>query len=167
MGGRSTPLWLSLGLQCILCLDCLRMVYFKDPKGYCWAFGIAALEMVEIKQPSALPHLLEDTFGVGQRTTGAIRTAHWQQYPTNQDTLIPSISWCVKWRAKELSAEFTRSRTVQHGQCRLTADSWPEWSCASSESGCARPAGTSIQEYGVLGSQAVHHNTHLLNHGLI
>jgi len=34
---------------CILGIDCLRRGYFKDPKGYRWAFGIAALETEEIK----------------------------------------------------------------------------------------------------------------------
>ena len=34
---------------CILGIDYLRRGYFKDPKGYWWAFGIAALETEEIK----------------------------------------------------------------------------------------------------------------------
>jgi len=34
---------------CILGIDYLRRGYFKDPKGYWWAFGIAALEIEEIK----------------------------------------------------------------------------------------------------------------------
>ncbi|KAK4807069.1 hypothetical protein QYF61_018410 [Mycteria americana] len=45
---------------CILGIDYLRRGYFKDPKGYWWAFGIAALETEEIKQLSTLPGLLED-----------------------------------------------------------------------------------------------------------
>lgn len=35
--------------------DYLRKGYFKDPKGYQWAFGIAAVETEDIKQLSALP----------------------------------------------------------------------------------------------------------------
>jgi len=45
---------------CILGIDCLRRGYFKDPKGYQWAFGIAALEMEKIEQLSILPGLSED-----------------------------------------------------------------------------------------------------------
>ncbi|KAK4832348.1 LOW QUALITY PROTEIN: hypothetical protein QYF61_021877 [Mycteria americana] len=59
---------------CILGIDCLRRGYFKDPEGYWWAFGIAALEMEEIKHLSTLPGLLEDPSVVrlqGRRTTGA------------------------------------------------------------------------------------------------
>ncbi|KAK4806966.1 hypothetical protein QYF61_027333 [Mycteria americana] len=50
---------------CILGLDYLRRGYFKDPKGYRWAFGIAALETEEIKQLSTLPGLSEDPSVVG------------------------------------------------------------------------------------------------------
>lgn len=48
MSGKSTPLWLALRLQCILCLDCLTRAYSKESKRYCWAFGIAALKTAEI-----------------------------------------------------------------------------------------------------------------------
>ena len=37
---------------CILGIYYLRRGYFKDPKGYQWAFGIAALETEGIKQLS-------------------------------------------------------------------------------------------------------------------
>ncbi|KAK4827627.1 LOW QUALITY PROTEIN: hypothetical protein QYF61_019837 [Mycteria americana] len=50
---------------CILGIDYLRRGYFKDPKGYWWAFDIAALEMEEIKQLSTLPSLSEDPSVVG------------------------------------------------------------------------------------------------------
>ncbi|GAB0206582.1 hypothetical protein GRJ2_003123800 [Grus japonensis] len=45
---------------CILGIDYLRRGYFEDPKGYRWAFGIAALETEEIETLSSLPGLLED-----------------------------------------------------------------------------------------------------------
>jgi len=45
---------------CILGVDYLGRGYFKDPKRYPWAFGIAALEMEDIKQLSTLPDLSED-----------------------------------------------------------------------------------------------------------
>ncbi|KAK4810593.1 hypothetical protein QYF61_007330 [Mycteria americana] len=50
---------------CILGIDYLRRGYFKDPKGYRWAFGIAALETEEIKQLSTLPGLSEDPSVLG------------------------------------------------------------------------------------------------------
>ncbi|KAK4824604.1 hypothetical protein QYF61_016873 [Mycteria americana] len=80
---------------CILGIDYLRRGYFKDPKGYWWAFGIAALEMEEIKQLSTLPGLSEDPSAVGllraeeQQVLIATTTAHRQQYCTNRDSLIP------------------------------------------------------------------------------
>jgi len=50
---------------CILGIDYLRRGYFKDTKGYRWAFGIAAMETEEIKQLSVLPGLSEDPSVVG------------------------------------------------------------------------------------------------------
>ncbi|KAK4810764.1 hypothetical protein QYF61_007738 [Mycteria americana] len=80
---------------CILGIDYLRRGYFKDPKGYRWAFGIAALETEEIKQLSALPGLSEDPSVVGllrveeQQVPIATTTVHRRQYRTNRDSLIP------------------------------------------------------------------------------
>ncbi|KAK4806889.1 hypothetical protein QYF61_012610 [Mycteria americana] len=80
---------------CILGIDYLRRGYFKDPKGYRWAFGIAALEMEEIKQLSTLPRLSEDPSVVGllrveeQQVPIATTTVHRRQYRTNRDSLIP------------------------------------------------------------------------------
>ena len=50
---------------CILGIDDLRMRYFKDPKGYRWAFGIAAVNTNCVKQLSALPGLSDDPSAVG------------------------------------------------------------------------------------------------------
>ncbi|KAK4807215.1 hypothetical protein QYF61_024335 [Mycteria americana] len=80
---------------CILGLDYLRRGYFKDLKGYRWAFGIAALETEEIKQLSTLPGLSEDPSVVGllrveeQQVPIATTTVHRRQYHTNRDFLIP------------------------------------------------------------------------------
>ena len=69
--------------------------YFKDPKGYKWAFGIAALEKEEMEQLSALPGLSKNPSVVGllkvkeQQVTMATATVHRQQYHTNRDSLIP------------------------------------------------------------------------------
>ncbi|GAB0176080.1 hypothetical protein GRJ2_000073200 [Grus japonensis] len=80
---------------CILGIDYLRRGYFKDPKGYQWAFGIAALESEEIKQLSTLPGLSEEPSVVGllrvkeQQVPITTTTVHRQQYCTNRDSLVP------------------------------------------------------------------------------
>ncbi|GAB0208430.1 hypothetical protein GRJ2_003308700 [Grus japonensis] len=80
---------------CILGIDCLRKGYFKDPKGYRWAFGIAALEVEEIEPLSTLPGLSEDPSVVGllrveeQQVPATTTTVHRQQYRTNRDSLVP------------------------------------------------------------------------------
>ena len=53
------------GAPCILGIDYLRRGYFKDPKGYRWAFGIAAVDTEVVKQLSVLPGLSEDPSAVG------------------------------------------------------------------------------------------------------
>ena len=73
----------------ILGIDYLRRGYFKDLKGYQWAFGIAALETEEIKQHSALPGLSEVPFVVGllkveeQQMPISTSMVNRQQYRTN------------------------------------------------------------------------------------
>ncbi|KAK4806255.1 hypothetical protein QYF61_013399, partial [Mycteria americana] len=80
---------------CILGIDYLRRGYFKDPKGYRWAFGIAALETEEMKQLSTLPGLSEDPSVVGllrveeQQVPIATTAVHRRQYRTNRDSLVP------------------------------------------------------------------------------
>ncbi|XP_010561942.1 PREDICTED: uncharacterized protein LOC104829417 [Haliaeetus leucocephalus] len=77
---------------CILGIDYLRRGYFKDPKEYQWAFGVAT---EKIKQLSTLPGLSEDPFIVGllqveeQQVPIATRTVHRRQYRTNRDSLAP------------------------------------------------------------------------------
>ncbi|GAB0203355.1 hypothetical protein GRJ2_002801100 [Grus japonensis] len=80
---------------CILGIDYLRRGYFKDPKGYRWAFGVATVNAEKIKQLSTLPGLSEDPFVVGllqveeQQVPIATRTVHRWQYRTNRDSLAP------------------------------------------------------------------------------
>ncbi|GAB0206933.1 hypothetical protein GRJ2_003158900 [Grus japonensis] len=80
---------------CILGIDYLQRGYFKDPKEYRWAFGIAALEMEETEQLSTLPSLSEDPSVVGllsiekQQVQIATTIVHRRQYRTNRDSLIP------------------------------------------------------------------------------
>ncbi|KAK4811001.1 hypothetical protein QYF61_014473 [Mycteria americana] len=79
---------------CILGIDYLRRGYFKDPKGYWWAFGIAALETEEIEQLSTLPGpfccgVAEDMLFEEQQVPIATTTVHRKQYRTNRDSLIP------------------------------------------------------------------------------
>ncbi|GAB0208366.1 hypothetical protein GRJ2_003302300 [Grus japonensis] len=80
---------------CILGIDYCRRGYFKDPKGYQWAFGIAALETEETKQLSTLPGLSEDPTIVGllrveeEQVRIATTTVHRRGYRTNRNSLIP------------------------------------------------------------------------------
>ncbi|GAB0207154.1 hypothetical protein GRJ2_003181000 [Grus japonensis] len=73
----------------------LRRGYFKDPKGYQWAFGVATVNTEKIKQLSTLSGLSEDPFVVGllqvkeQQVPIATRTVHRRQYRTNRDSLAP------------------------------------------------------------------------------
>ena len=86
---ENTPIVTGPEAPCILGIDYLRRGYFKDPKGYWWAFGIAAWETEGIKQLSVLPGLSEDPSVVGllrvkeQRVPTATTTVHQRQYCTN------------------------------------------------------------------------------------
>ncbi|GAB0197180.1 hypothetical protein GRJ2_002183300 [Grus japonensis] len=120
---------------CILGIDYLRKGYFKDPKGYRWAFGIAALEAEEIEPLSSLPGLSEDPSVVGllrfeeQQVPIATTTVHRRQYRTNRDSLVP-----IHKLIRQLEGQGVISRThspfnspmwpVQksNGEWRLTVD---------------------------------------------
>ncbi|RMB93035.1 hypothetical protein DUI87_30541 [Hirundo rustica rustica] len=80
---------------CILGVDFLRNGYFKDPKGFRWAFGIAAVETGGVKQFNTLPGLSENPSAVGllkveERVPIATSTVHRQQYGTNRDAVMPT-----------------------------------------------------------------------------
>ncbi|KAK4819475.1 hypothetical protein QYF61_004701 [Mycteria americana] len=79
------PIVTGPGALCILGIDYLRRGYFKDPEGYRWAFGIAALETEEIKQLSTLPGLSEDPSVVG------LLRVKEQQVPIATTTLIRQL----------------------------------------------------------------------------
>ncbi|RMB92824.1 hypothetical protein DUI87_30718 [Hirundo rustica rustica] len=64
-GWQKHPIVTGPEAPCILGIDYLRNGYFKDPKGYCWAFGIAAVETEDIRQLSTLPGLSDDSCAVG------------------------------------------------------------------------------------------------------
>ncbi|KAK4810994.1 hypothetical protein QYF61_014466 [Mycteria americana] len=120
---------------CILGIDYLRRGYFKDPKGYRWAFGIAALETEEIKQLSALPGLSEDPSVVGllrvkeQQVPIATTTVHRRQYRTNRDSLIPIHELICRLESQGVISK-TRSPfnspiwpvRKSNGEWRLTVD---------------------------------------------
>ncbi|GAB0209744.1 hypothetical protein GRJ2_003440100 [Grus japonensis] len=121
---------------CILGIDYLRRGYFKDPKGYRWAFGIAALEVEEIEPLSSLPGLSEDPSVVGllrveeQQVPIATTTVHRRQYRTNRDSLVP-----IHKLIRQLEGQGVISRThspfnsprwpvrKSNGEWRLTVDS--------------------------------------------
>ena len=89
------PVVTGLEAPCLRGIDYLRRGYFKDPKGYWWAFGIAALSTEKTKQLSSLPGLSEDLSVVGllwvkeQQVPIATMTVHRRQYCTNRDSLVP------------------------------------------------------------------------------
>ena len=69
--------------------------HFKDPRGYGWAFAIAAVDTDDMKQPSVLPGLSEDPSAVGllqekvQQVPTATRTVHRRQHRSNRDSVLP------------------------------------------------------------------------------
>ena len=77
-------------------LHILRRGYFKDPKRYRWDLGVAALEMEEMEQLSALPGLSKDPSVVGllkvkeQQVPIATATVHRWQYRANRERLSDS-----------------------------------------------------------------------------
>ncbi|GAB0208355.1 hypothetical protein GRJ2_003301200 [Grus japonensis] len=109
---------------CILGIDYLRKGYFKDPKGYRWAFGIAALEMEEIEPLSSLPGLSEDPSVVGllrveeQQVPIATTAVHRQQYRTNRDSLVP-----IHKLIGQLEGQGVISRT----RSPFNSPIWPVW----------------------------------------
>ncbi|GAB0179593.1 hypothetical protein GRJ2_000424600 [Grus japonensis] len=120
---------------CILGIDYLQKGYFKDPKGYRWAFGIAALEAEEIEPLSSLPGLSEEPSVVGllrveeQQVPIATTTVHRRQYRTNRDSLVP-----IHKLIRQLEGQGVISRTrspfnspiwpvrKSNGEWRLTVD---------------------------------------------
>ncbi|RMC15121.1 hypothetical protein DUI87_07302 [Hirundo rustica rustica] len=83
------PIVTGSGAPCILGIDFLRNGYYKDSKGFRWAFGIAAVEAEGIKKLNSLPGLSENPSAVGllkveeQRVPVATSTVHRRQYRTN------------------------------------------------------------------------------------
>ncbi|RMB95488.1 hypothetical protein DUI87_27597 [Hirundo rustica rustica] len=94
-GWQKHPIVTGPEVPCILGIDYLRNGYFKDPKGYRWAFGIAAVETEDIRQLSTLPGLSDDSCAVGllrveeQQVAIATTTVHRRQYLTERDSVIP------------------------------------------------------------------------------
>ncbi|RMC15992.1 hypothetical protein DUI87_08199 [Hirundo rustica rustica] len=94
-GWQKHPIVTGPESPCILGIDYLRNGYFKDPKGYRWAFGIAAVETEDIRQLSTLPGLSDDSCAVGllrveeQQVPIATTTVHCRQYRTDRDSVIP------------------------------------------------------------------------------
>ncbi|RMC15938.1 hypothetical protein DUI87_08144 [Hirundo rustica rustica] len=94
-GWQKHPIVTGPEAPCILGIDYLRNGYFKDPKGYRWAFGIAAVETEDIRQLSTLPGLSDDSCAVGllrveeQQVPIATTTVHRRQYRTDRDSVTP------------------------------------------------------------------------------
>jgi len=88
------PIVTGPGAPCMLGIDSLRRGHFKDPKGYRWAFGIAAVDTDNIQQLSVLPGLSEDPSVVGllrvkeQQVPIATKAVHRRQHCTNRDSSL-------------------------------------------------------------------------------
>ncbi|RMC03701.1 hypothetical protein DUI87_19693 [Hirundo rustica rustica] len=120
---------------CILGIDFLRNGYFKDPKGFRWAFGIAAVETEGVKQLNTLPGLSENPSAVGllkveeQQVPIATSIVHRRQYRTTRDAVIP-----IHKMIRELESQGVVSKTHSpfnspiwpvrkpDGEWRLTVD---------------------------------------------
>ncbi|RMC00133.1 hypothetical protein DUI87_23543 [Hirundo rustica rustica] len=120
---------------CILGIDFLRNGYYKDSKGFRWAFGIAAVEAEGIKKLNSLPRLSENLSAVGllkvekQRVPVATSMVHRRQYRTNRDAVIP-----IHKMIRELESQGVVSKTHSpfnspiwpvrkpDGEWRLTVD---------------------------------------------
>ncbi|KAF4794069.1 hypothetical protein TURU_105321 [Turdus rufiventris] len=80
----------------ILGINFLQSGYYKDPREYRWAFGIAAVVVEGINQLNTLPGLSENPSAVGllkveeQRVPIATSTVHRRQYWMNRDAMIPT-----------------------------------------------------------------------------
>ncbi|PKU38847.1 enteropeptidase [Limosa lapponica baueri] len=89
------PIVTGLDAPGILGIDSLRREYFKDPRGYRWAFGVVVVDTEKVVHLSTLRGLSEDPSIVGllrveeQNVPLATTTVHRQQYGTNQDSLLP------------------------------------------------------------------------------
>ncbi|RMC16226.1 hypothetical protein DUI87_08441 [Hirundo rustica rustica] len=94
-GWQKHPIVTGPEAPCILGIDYLRNGYFKDPKGYRWAFGIAAVETENIRQLNTLPGLSDDSCAVGllraeeQQVPITTTTVYRRQYHTDRDSVIP------------------------------------------------------------------------------
>ncbi|RMC09972.1 hypothetical protein DUI87_12762 [Hirundo rustica rustica] len=94
-GWQKHPIVTGPEAPCILGIDYLRNGYFKDPKGYCWPFGIAAVETEDIRQLNTLHGLSHNSSAVGllrveeQHVAITAATVHRQQYRTDKDSVIP------------------------------------------------------------------------------
>ncbi|RMB96455.1 hypothetical protein DUI87_27130 [Hirundo rustica rustica] len=120
---------------CILGIDFLRNGYFKDPKGFRWAFGIAAVETEGVKQLNTLPGLSENPSAVSllkveeQQVPIATSIVHRRQYRTTRDAVIP-----IHKMIRELETQGVVSKThspfnspiwpvrKSDGEWRLTVD---------------------------------------------
>ncbi|RMC17971.1 hypothetical protein DUI87_04845 [Hirundo rustica rustica] len=104
---------LPLGAEapCILGINYLRNGYFKDPKGYRWVFGIAAVETEDIRQLNTLPGLSDDSCAVGllrveeQQVPIATTTVHCPQYRTDRDSVIPIHEMIRKLESQGLASK--------------------------------------------------------------
>ncbi|RMB97162.1 hypothetical protein DUI87_26447 [Hirundo rustica rustica] len=124
MGGQKHPIVTGPEAPCILGIDYLRNGYFKDPKGYRWAFGIAAVETEDIRQLNTLPGLSDDSCAAGllrveeQQVPIATTTVHHWQYHTDRDSVIP---------IHEMIHKLESQGVVSKAHSPFYSPIWPGW----------------------------------------
>ncbi|RMC16961.1 hypothetical protein DUI87_06216 [Hirundo rustica rustica] len=107
---------------CILGIDFLRNEYFKDPKGFRWAFGIAAVKTESVKQLNTLPGLSENPSAVSllrvekQQVPIATSIVHRRQYRTTRDAVIP---------IHKMIRELETQRVVSKTHSPFNSPIWP------------------------------------------
>lgn len=122
--GRSTLLLTSLDALGILSIDCLRGRYFKDPKAYQWAFGVATMNIEKIKQLFTLPGLSDDPSAVGllcvkeQYVPTTTMIVHWWQYRTIQNPLFPNHELIHQLEKEKSSARLNHPLIFSYCQCK-------------------------------------------------
>ncbi|RMC21159.1 hypothetical protein DUI87_02017 [Hirundo rustica rustica] len=122
-GWQKHPIVTGPEAPCILGIDYLRNGYFKDPKGYRWAFGMAAVETEDIRQLNTLPGLSDDSCAVGllrveeQQVPIATTTVHRRQYRTDRDSVIP---------IHEMIRKLESQGVVSKARSPFNSPIWPE-----------------------------------------
>ena len=102
-GWQKHPIVTGPEAPCILGIDFLRSGYYKDPKGFRWAFGIAAVAVEGIKQFNNLLGLSENpsaTHGAALVSTSLSSALLWclaRLMVSRVSPAAPGCGWSTAW----------------------------------------------------------------------